>query len=220
MDLWSQNYRARSFEQLSVANESEPLPSFLSHLRIRAIEAEPPRLVFRGRSAAEVTAVLAGGRVICGVVMLRWSTSSVAEAGRDGNPRTEQQRRDGSDPVADERSRSPKALPLQLSHRTSVAWPRLRSNGTGQQSAHGLWKTSTTALARTNSTVPISRSRTGESLPARALVAVKETLCPVRGSHPKVARCDAGGGRRKRRVVLRKLRPALRSIGWPVSILP
>jgi hypothetical protein len=68
---------------LSVANETEPLPSFLSHLRIPAIEAEPPRSVFRGGSAAEVTAVLAGRPVICSVVMLRWSTSSVAEAGTE-----------------------------------------------------------------------------------------------------------------------------------------
>ncbi len=69
--------------RLSVANESEPLPSFLSHLRIPAIEAEPPRSVLRGGSTAEVTAVQAGGPVICSVAMLRWSTSSVAEAGTE-----------------------------------------------------------------------------------------------------------------------------------------
>src|SRR5690348_17545121 len=33
---------------MSGANESEPLPSFLSHLRVSAMEVEPPRPVFGG----------------------------------------------------------------------------------------------------------------------------------------------------------------------------
>src|SRR5215469_9358272 len=67
---------------MSVANESEPLPSFLSHLRVTAIEVEPPRSVFCGGAAWKTTAVPARGSVICSIAMLRWRMRSVADARR------------------------------------------------------------------------------------------------------------------------------------------
>jgi len=86
-------------------------------------------VVFRS-GATDVTAVPEGGPVICSV-----SDADVEHVIR-GRRETDifgrgRLRRDGSDPVADQRPRSRWALPLELSHRTSVAHPWLRSNDTG-----------------------------------------------------------------------------------------
>ena len=74
------------FRLLSVASESEPLPSFRSHLPFLPSKVSH-KVALRSRSAAQVRAVLADRRVTCSATMLRWTTSSWPT--RDRNRRSD-----------------------------------------------------------------------------------------------------------------------------------